>query len=116
MFQKLIVALTLSVFVLGNISMALADDGPGGNKRKGKYTYQKLIKACHERGELASASPQVSPADKPMAEWKEIFESKNFSDFGCLPEWENASSEDVLDIYSYFYGFAADSPSPATCK
>ena len=51
-----------------------------------------------------------------MKEWKEIFEGKDFSTFGCDEEWAAASDTDVLDIYSYFYNFAKDSPTPATCK
>ncbi|MBU1697093.1 MAG: hypothetical protein KKD21_08635 [Proteobacteria bacterium] len=29
---------------------------------------------------------------------------------------EGPDGEDILDIYSYFYKHASDSPSPATCK
>jgi hypothetical protein len=116
MLKKIIILFTLALFTLGSVSAVFADDGPDGNKRKGKYTYRKLIKACHERGEVESATPTVSPADKKMAEWKTIFESKNFTAFGCQPEWDAASDADILDIYSYFYSSAADSPTPATCK
>ncbi|MBG0778965.1 hypothetical protein [Desulfotignum balticum] len=116
MLKKIIILFTLALFTLGSVSAVFADDGPDGNKRKGKYTYRKLIKACHERGEVESATPTVSPADKKMAEWKTIFESENFTAFGCQPEWDAASDADILDIYSYFYSSAADSPTPATCK
>lgn len=116
MLRKIIIMTILALFTLGSVSAAFADDGPGGNKRKGKYTYRKLVKACHARDEADSATPKVSPADKKMGEWKSIFESKDFSAFGCQEEWDKASDKDVLDIYSYFYAFAADSPTPATCK
>jgi len=116
MFKKTIIAAVLVLFTLGSVIVAFADEGPGGNKRKGKYTYRKLVKACFERGAVESASPKVSPADKKQAEWKTIFEGKDFTAFGCDEEWANASDKDVLDMYSYFYSFAADSPTPATCK
>ncbi|WDP89117.1 MAG: cytochrome c family protein [Desulfobacter sp.] len=116
MFKKTIITAALVFFTLGSVALTFAGEGPGGNKRKGKYTYRKLVKACFERGAVDSASPKVSPADKKMAEWKTIFEGKDFSAFGCDEEWANASDKDILDIYSYFYSFAADSPTPATCK
>ena len=28
-----------------------------GNKRKGKYTYRKVYKACHERGAVDAPKP-----------------------------------------------------------
>ncbi len=116
MFKKICLAAVLILFTLGSVAAAFAERAPAGNKRKGKYTYRKLVKACFERGAVDSESPKVSPADKKQAEWKAIFEGKDFSAFGCDEEWANASDNDVLDIYSYFYSFAADSPTPATCK
>ena len=117
MFKKSI-ALTLSLlFALVSISASFADEGPQGNKRKGKYTYRKVCKACAEAGDTESATPKVSPADKKKAEWKVIFENKDYAGtFGCDAHWAKLSDQDVLDIYSYFYSYAADSPNPATCK
>lgn len=116
MVKKVILSFMVLMFTLATVSVVYADDGPGGNKRKGKYTYRKLCKACFEAGQTDSASPKVSPADKKMAEWKEIFEGRNFEAFGCSEQWAGLSDGDILDIYSYFYGYAADSPTPATCK
>jgi len=87
-----------------------------GNKRKGKYTYRKVYKACQQRGEVDSATPPLSPADKTQAEWKQIFESKTMDGFGCKEEWANLNESQISDIYSYLFSFAADSPSPAKCK
>ncbi len=106
----------IMVFILMPFSMALADKGPDGNDRKGKYTYRKVYKSCSQADENVSSSPSVSPADKTMAEWKTVFEARNFEEFGCLDQWDALSDEDILDIYSYFYNYAADSPSPATCN
>lgn len=116
MFKKVLITGILVLFTLGPIFAAFAAQGPSGNKRKGKYTYRKVVKACFERGAVDSATPRVSPADKKQAEWKAIFEGKNFSEFGCDQEWAGSNDKDLLDIYSYFYNFAADSPTPATCK
>ncbi len=104
------------MFVIAPFTAVFAAEGPGGNDRKGKYTYRKVYKACAETGGIESATPKVSPADKTMAQWKEIFESRNFSEFGCNDNWAALSDNDILDIYSYFYNHGSDSPTPATCK
>ncbi len=104
------------LFTLVSLSAAFAAEGPDGNKRKGKYTYRKVCKACAEAGEIESATPKISPADKKMAQWKELFENKALDEFGCKTFWAALSDKDLLDIYSYFYHHASDSPTPATCK
>ncbi len=116
MFKKNMAALMVMVFVLVSFSMAFASEGPAGNDRKGKYTYRKVYKACMKTGEVKSATPTISPADKTMGQWQEIFENKNFDEFGCMDNWIQLADKDILDIYSYFYNHASDSPSPATCK
>mgnify|MGYP006275812063 CR=1 FL=1 len=104
----------------GAAGEGIAKKGPDGNDRKGKYTYRKVYKACYKRGEVDSKTPAVSPADKTMAQWKQLFEKENFEsfaeEFGCAQEWKNLSQEDIVDIYSYLYQHAADSPSPAKCQ
>lgn len=104
------------MFVAAPISLVLASEGPDGNKRKGKYTYRKVYKACAASGDVESATPKISPADKKMAEWKDIFENKNFNEFGCISNWKALADKDILDIYTYFYKHAADSPTPAKCQ
>jgi hypothetical protein len=119
MFKKCIIPLIVLMFTMVSFSVAFAaegSEGPLGNDRKGKYTYRKVYKACAATGEIESASPTISPADKTMGQWKDIFENKTFNDFGCGENWAALSDEDVLDIYSYFYHHASDSPTPATCK
>lgn len=87
-----------------------------GNKRKGKYTYRKVYKACHERGAVDSAKPFLSPADKTMAQWEEIYNSKDYSMFKCDEEFKALDDTELLDIFSYLYAHGSDSPTPATCK
>lgn len=116
MFKKLIATAVVLMFVIVPFTLALAEDGPNGNKRKGKYTYRKVYKACAAAGGIESATPTISPADKNMAEWKDIFENKKFDEFGCLDNWTALSDKDVLDIYTYFYKHAKDSPTPAKCQ
>ena len=116
MYKKLIAAIVVLMFAAVTYSVTFASEGPDGNKRKGKYTYRKVYKACSATGEVESATPKISPADKKKAEWKDIFENRNFVEFGCKDQWANLSDKDILDIYSYFYSYAADSPTPATCK
>ncbi len=116
MFKKMLVFFTLALFTLGSVPAVFADDAPDGNERKGKYTYRKVIKACHENGGVDSPSPTVSPADMTRAEWKQIFESRNFEVFGCQAQWDAISDQDIKDIHAYFHAFAKDSPAPATCS
>ncbi len=114
--KKPLIISILAIFLLSIFASLALAEGPDGNKRKGKYTYRKVYKACAERGEVESEKPFISPADKTMAQWKRIFEKKDFTEFKCSQEWENLSEEDMMDIYAYLYNYAADSPSPATCK
>lgn len=116
MIRKTIFSLIILIFTLTGLGMAFAADGPDGNKRKGKYTYRKVCKACFDSGEVASETPAVSPSDKKMNEWKNLFESRSLDIFGCPTQWDALSEDDYLDIYAYFYYHASDSPTPATCK
>jgi len=114
MFKKTLLVLTAIVFVFSTVGIGLALEK--GNKRKGKYSYRKVYKACFERGEVDSKTPPISPADKTMTEWTTIFESKNLKQFVCEEEWGQLSDEALTDIYTYLHDHAADSPTPAKCK
>ena len=114
MIKKVLLTLMAVVFVLGTVSAGIALDK--GNKRKGKYTYRKVYKACFERGGIDSSTPPLSPADKTQAQWTTLFESKDFGQFKCEEEWQSLSEKDVSDIYTYMHEHAFDSPSPAKCK
>ncbi len=116
MFKKSIITFMVLMFTIVSLSMAFASTGPDGNKRKGKYTYRKVYKACSATGEVESATPKISPADKTMGQWKAVFENKNFGEFGCKDNWAGLSDNAILDIYSYFYHHASDSPTPAKCQ
>ncbi|CCK79925.1 hypothetical protein [Desulfobacula toluolica] len=116
MFKKSILTITVLIFSIVSFSMAFAYQGPDGNKRKGKYTYRKVFKACAAAGMIESATPSISPADKTMGQWKNIFENKTFDEFKCTDNWAALSDTDILDIYSYFYHHASDSPTPAKCQ
>ena len=114
MIRKIIVATMAFFFVFSTLGVGFALDK--GNKRKGKYTYRKVYKACFERGAVESQTPPISPADKTQAEWDTIFSNKDYARFGCEEEWSNLNDTQVTDIYTYFYEHAADSPTPAKCK
>ena len=114
MFRKLLMVVLTLFFVCSTAGVSLALDK--GNKRKGKYTYRKVYKACFERGEASSKVPPISPADKTQAEWTSIFESQAFDQFGCTDDWQQLSETDVTDIYTYLHDHASDSPTPAKCK
>ena len=114
MFKKIFLTLLAVCFVFSTVGVSFALDK--GNKRKGKYTYRKVYKACFERGDVESKVPPISPADKTQAEWTAIFESKDFKQFGCNDEWQQLSGTEVTDIYTYLHDHASDSPTPAKCK
>jgi hypothetical protein len=48
MFKKLFLTLLALFFVFSTVGVSFALDK--GNKRKGKYTYRKVYKACFEHG------------------------------------------------------------------
>jgi hypothetical protein len=110
-FMMLIVA---AVFVVTSVGPSLAMEE--GNKRKGKYTYRKVYKACSERGEVDNAKPPLNPSDKTQAEWEAMYEGRDYTAFGCQEEWQQLSDEAVTDIFTYLYAHASDSPTPLQCK
>jgi len=114
MSRKGIFLITALIFLLSSVGVTFAMER--GNKRKGKYTYRKVYKACMERGEVESPKPPISPDTKTQAEWTSTFENKDFAQFGCQPEWEALSQKALTDIYTYLHDHAADSPTPAKCK
>ena len=114
MTKKIIVTVMAFLFVFSAVGVTFALDK--GNKRKGKYTYRKVYKACFERGAVESKTPPISPAAKTQAEWEALFTEKNFTQFGCEEEWSNLDDTQVTDIYTYMYEHAFDSPTPAKCK
>ena len=114
MFKRIVMIMVAVCFVMGMANMSMAQDE--GNKRKGKYTYRKVYQTCSERGEVTSPKPILNPDSKTQAQWTRVFETKEFSEFGCKQEWEALSQEDINDIYAYLHGHAADSPTPAKCK
>lgn len=106
-----VLALTLLISFSG-----LATAANKGNKRKGKYTYRKVYKACNERGEVEAPKPTLNPDAKTQEQWTAVFEGKEFDEFGCQEEWSQLSETELLDIYTYLHAHAADSPTPAKCK
>ncbi len=114
MLKKGLFVITALIFLFSAVGVTFAMDK--GNKRKGKYTYRKVYKACMQRGEVDSSKPPISPDAKTQAQWTRTFEKKKFADFGCQPEWDALSKKDLSDIYTYLHDHAADSPTPAKCK
>jgi len=114
MTRKATIGLLAVLLTVSFVGAALALEL--GNDRKGKYTYRKVYSACFDRGEVASKTPPLSPSTKTQAQWTEIFEKGDLSQFGCAQEWGQLAAEDVRDIYTYLHNHASDSPSPATCK
>lgn len=114
MLKRIAIALLAMVFLVTSAGLVFAGDK--GNKRKGKFAYRQIYKECKARGEVDSTKPPINPDSKTQAQWKRVFEKKDFEDFGCKAEWAKLSDEDILDIYTYLHSGAADSPTPAKCK
>lgn len=115
MKKRMISLVMVAMFVFSATPIVFAQ-GPDGNKRKGKYTYKNVYKACAARGQVQSKTPLLSPGDKTMAQWQRVFEKKKFEIFKCSQEFNALSETELQDIYAYLYNYAADSPSPAKCK
>ena len=112
--RKLIMLVVAAIFLVTSVGPALAMEQ--GNKRKGKYTYRKVYKSCSQRGEVDNTKPPLNPSDKTQAEWEALFDSRDFTAFGCLEEWGNLSDAEITDIFTYLYAHASDSPTPLKCK
>ncbi|MGD8845417.1 MAG: cytochrome c family protein [Desulfobacteraceae bacterium] len=112
--KKTVISLLTVLLTISFAGSAMAIDR--GNKRKGKYTYRKVYSACFERGEVTSKKPPLSPDTKTQAQWTQVFEKKEFDQFGCKQEWSQLGDKDLSDIYTYLHDHAADSPTPAKCK
>ena len=64
MFKKISMGILALLLLVSFTGMANASDK--GNKRKGKYTYRKVYKACHARGEVDKPKP-VPPSSRDRA-------------------------------------------------
>ena len=113
-FKKIFITATVLLVAMSFVAPVAAMEQ--GNKRKGKYIYHKVYKACHERGAVESAKPALNPDAKTQAEWTEVFDNRNFTDFGCEQEFKELAQDDLVDIYTYLHAHAADSPTPLKCK
>mgnify|MGYP003563715100 CR=1 FL=1 len=114
MLKRTLIGTLAILLTLSFVGTAIAVDR--GNKRKGKYTYRKVYKACFERGEVESKKPPISPDMKTQAQWTQTFEAGDFEAFGCKEEWSQLGEQELSDIYTYLHDHAADSPTPAKCK
>ena len=112
--RKLIMLVVAAIFLMTSVGAALAMEQ--GNKRKGKYTYRKVYKSCNQRGEVDNTKPPLNPSDKTQAEWEALFDNRDFTEFGCMDEWNSLSDKEITDIFTYLYAHASDSPTPLKCK
>lgn len=83
-----------------------------GNARKGKYTFRKSCRSCHD----GSKAVVISPDSKTQSQWNRQFKATKIKKLACKDEWYKISIKKKLDIYTYLHKYAFDSPSPAKCK
>jgi hypothetical protein len=114
MWKKVLITAMSFLICLSVSGIASAMDQ--GNKRKGKYVYRKVYKACHERGAVETPKPPLNPDAHTQDEWTEIFDNRQFETFGCEEEWIGLEEDQVVDIYTYLHAHASDSPTPLKCK
>jgi hypothetical protein len=112
MRKKFIISVLTVFFVFSSLGLVFAE----GNSRKGKYAYRNIYKSCNEKGLIDSAKPPVNPDSKTKAQWKRVFDSKDFAELGCADEWTKLTEEELIDIHAYLESGAADSETPAKCK
>lgn len=108
MLRKLICLFLTAGFLFALANTAAAFEK--GNERKGKYMFRKNCRSCHTEG--GSAEP-LNPVSKTQAQWERAFD--RYERFECADEWESLSESDRIDVLTYLYDHAVDSPSPATC-
>ncbi|MGD8915424.1 MAG: cytochrome c [Syntrophobacterales bacterium] len=111
MGKKLLLAGLTIIMALSFVTVNFA--APEGNKRKGKYLFRKSCRSCHSE---AGVAKELSPISKTQADWEKVFSNESYKDLPCKEEWEKQSDQDLLDIYTYMYKHAFDSPSPLKCK
>lgn len=107
-FGSTLVLFLLLVVGLG-IALAGANFDNTGNERKGKYLYRKNCRTCHD----GSSAKDLSANSKTQAQWKRTFE--RHERLQCKDEWKKLSQDNLIDIFTYLYNHAYDSPQPATC-
>jgi cytochrome c2 len=111
MGKKVLLTVLTIIMALSFVSVNFA--APEGNKRKGKYLFRKSCRSCHQDGGTAA---ELSPISKTQADWEKVFTNEAYKNLPCKAEWEKQSEKDLLDIYTYMYKHAFDSPSPLKCK
>ncbi len=111
MGRKFVFVLLAAIFLFTTFGLAFAEDE--GNPRKGKFLFRKNCRTCHKEG---AEGKELSPASKTMEEWKTAFTQEKIDTYKCKEVFSKLKESDVNDIYTYLYKYAADSPSPATCK
>ncbi len=111
MGKKLVLVLLAAVFLFTTFGMAYAEEK--GNPRKGKYLFRKNCRTCHKE---SAEGKELSPSSKTMEQWVTAFKKETIDTYKCKEEFTKLKESDVNDIYTYLHKYAADSPSPATCK
>ncbi len=106
---QIVVMMVLGIFLTLTALAAAANYKPDGDERKGKYLYRKNCLSCHD----GSKAKELYANTKTQAQWKSSF--KRHERFECKKQWEKRSKQDLIDIFTYLYKHAYDSPQPAKC-
>ncbi len=107
--KKIILAATICLVTLCFVAVAIAAEG---NVRKGRMLFSQNCRSCHSG---AGEAEDLNPVTRSKAEWETAFEKETYSTYPCAEKWEKLSSQDILDILSYFKDGASDGRLPVGC-
>jgi mono/diheme cytochrome c family protein len=82
-----------------------------GSETKGKYYFKKNCKTCHVKGKDGG---EVSPLTKTQAQWKKYFTAGTHNQ-GKEKLDTILTPAQLLDVETYLFNHASDSPQPETC-
>jgi cytochrome c5 len=82
-----------------------------GSETKGKFYFKKTCKGCHAKG---AEGGEVTPLSKTQEQWKRYFD-KGLHKKGSQKLSDVVPAEQLIDIQTFLFNHAVDSPQPETC-
>ncbi len=82
-----------------------------GSENKGKFNFKKTCKPCH--GKNAPAG-EITPLTKTQEQWQRYFKTGTHNK-GSEKLNTILTPEQLVDVQTFLYNHAADSPQPETC-
>lgn len=83
----------------------------GGSENKGKFNFKKTCKPCHTK---AAKGGEVTPLTKTQEQWQRYFKAGTHNK-GTEKLTTFLTPEQLIDVQTFLFNHAADSPQPETC-